>query len=143
MRSKSLDTAAAAAAPAAAAAAAAATACFWGCYTCLFWLSAYGLHTLHGLLTPRSVPAMQAHVCRHLQQEAKGCDYLVLWLDCDREGENICFEVMDNTVKQLNRVNGQQVFRARFSAITAPEIKAAMVRGDLQLAQQHTDRCLP
>ncbi|GIL45930.1 hypothetical protein Vafri_3041 [Volvox africanus] len=77
----------------------------------------------------------KAHVCEHLQREGRGCDALVLWLDCDREGENICFEVMDNVVPYMSRRGGggggggsqpQTVFRARFSAITAPEIRTAM-----------------
>lgn len=34
----------------------------------------------------------KAHIRRHLSLEARGCTYLVLWLDCDREGENICYE---------------------------------------------------
>lgn len=59
-------------------------------------------------------------ICKHLQHEAKGCDCVVLFLDCDKEGENICFEVMDNVVPYLNRGSGKQVYRARFSAVTAP-----------------------
>src|SRR5690348_3270647 len=57
----------------------------------------------------------KTHICKHLKKEAKGTDYLVLWLDCDREGENICFEVMDNTVQYMNHGPGQRIFRAKFS----------------------------
>ncbi|KAJ8949800.1 hypothetical protein NQ318_000498 [Aromia moschata] len=62
-----------------------------------------------------------------LVSEAKGCDNLVLWLDCDKEGENICFEVMGCVAQSMNgNVYSDNVtYRARFSAITEKDIKAA------------------
>ncbi|CDP10274.1 unnamed protein product [Coffea canephora] len=66
----------------------------------------------------------KAHICRHLSQEARGCGHLVLWLDCDREGENICFEVIESTGFHVN--DDRRVHRARFSSVTEKDISKAM-----------------
>ncbi|XP_062164854.1 DNA topoisomerase 3-beta isoform X2 [Alnus glutinosa] len=65
----------------------------------------------------------KAHICRHLSQEARGCGHLVLWLDCDREGENICFEVIECTGFHEPR---RRVYRARFSSVLDKDILKAM-----------------
>lgn len=74
------------------------------------------------------------HLCRHLQNESKGVDYLVLWLDCDREGENICFEVMENCVPKMKQPANQgkmsHVYRAKFSGIVRAPNEAFMQNSD-------------
>lgn len=64
------------------------------------------------------------HIVQHLQGEGRGIAYLVLWLDCDREGENICFEVID-AINEVQKLHPDQIFRAKFSAITDVDIKRA------------------
>ncbi|KAJ8675437.1 hypothetical protein QAD02_011223 [Eretmocerus hayati] len=62
-----------------------------------------------------------------LAKEGGYCDYLILWLDCDKEGENICFEVIQ-AVQQgsFKKLDPNDIWRAKFSAITDKDIKAAM-----------------
>ncbi len=38
-----------------------------------------------------------------LKRIAKGCDAILLWLDNDREGENISFEILDTIYSSLNQ----------------------------------------
>uniref|UniRef100_A0A670K2C4 DNA topoisomerase n=1 Tax=Podarcis muralis TaxID=64176 RepID=A0A670K2C4_PODMU len=56
------------------------------------------------------------NMVKFLQVEGRGCDCIVLWLDCDKEGENICFEVLDATVPVMNKPRGSErtVYRAKF-----------------------------
>lgn len=66
-----------------------------------------------------SIPNLR--ICDFLRSEGRGVDYLVLWLDCDKEGENICFEVINEVkpvMKQPRTPDVQTVFRAHFSSIT-------------------------
>ena len=57
-----------------------------------------------------------------LASESKGSDFLVLWLDCDKEGENICFEVIE-CVNESNKLKKSNILRAHFSSITDKDIR--------------------
>ncbi|KAL3911862.1 MAG: hypothetical protein SGILL_007117, partial [Bacillariaceae sp.] len=73
----------------------------------------------------------------HLRALAGECDHLVLWLDCDSEGENIAYEVMAVTrnamemkVSKSSTVLSKTeldrcIHRAQFSAITKEAIQDA------------------
>ncbi|CUV06108.1 unnamed protein product [Cryptosporidium hominis] len=62
-------------------------------------------------------------IADNLTYFSKISSYLILWLDCDREGENIAFEVLSIC---LNSNKNLITFRAHFSAITKFEINNAM-----------------
>lgn len=63
-----------------------------------------------------------AEIARCLAQLARAADWLVLWLDCDREGEAIAFEVLEVCRSANPRL---RVSRARFSALTAADLRRA------------------
>ena len=63
------------------------------------------------------------NIKKSLEKEVKGCKLLIIWTDCDREGENIGMEVVE-VCRAVNR--GIRVLRAKFSEITRPSIERAM-----------------
>ena len=62
---------------------------------------------------------------KHLSHLAKGKDVIVLWLDNDREGENICFEILDVIFDKLNSNPFRRIYRARFYSLVESEIRNA------------------
>jgi DNA topoisomerase-3 len=54
-----------------------------------------------------------------LIRESRASNVLVLWLDCDREGENITFEVIEICKKANPRL---EIYRAHFSAVIPREV---------------------
>ena len=70
----------------------------------------------------KSISENSKDVVNNIKEACKGVNKLILWLDCDREGEAIAFDVID-VCKEANR--NLTVFRARFSTVTAADIEHA------------------
>lgn len=70
------------------------------------------------------IPTSKA-LCKHIQVTGKNINVLLLWLDCDREGENICFEVIDNLKGALPYPRENYIFRAKFSSLANKDILEA------------------
>ena len=60
---------------------------------------------------------------RQLEGLARECQWVVLWLDCDREGEAIGFEVI-TVCKAVNR--NLRFLRARFSTVARADLLRAV-----------------
>ncbi|KAK3584994.1 hypothetical protein CHS0354_037368 [Potamilus streckersoni] len=67
-------------------------------------------------------PENYVDIKRTLEREIRGCSYLIIWTDCDREGENIGFEVIDVCKAVKPNI---PVYRAKFSEITPEAIARA------------------
>jgi DNA topoisomerase-3 len=64
------------------------------------------------------------NLAQNLTNLSRSSQGLILWLDCDREGEAIAYEVLEICQSVNPRL---QVFRAQFSAFTKRDIENAMI----------------
>ncbi|XP_072337326.1 DNA topoisomerase 3-alpha isoform X3 [Scyliorhinus torazame] len=78
--------------------------------------------TLFDAEVEKYCPENYVDIKRTLEREVRKCQALILWTDCDREGENIGFEIVH--VCKAVKPN-LQVLRARFSEITPRSIRQA------------------
>ena len=73
----------------------------------------------------KSVLPDKHDIVNNLKKAASRISMLVLWLDCDREGENIAYEVVTLVTQVVNLPNSA-IRRAHFSALTRVDIEHAV-----------------
>ncbi|KAH9278374.1 DNA topoisomerase 3-alpha [Echinococcus granulosus] len=74
---------------------------------------------------------------RTLEREIKNCSHLIIWTDCDREGENIGMEVVEVCQRVKSSIH---VSRARFSEITPVAITRAI--NNLTTLDEHVSQAV-
>lgn len=68
-------------------------------------------------------PEKNLPIVENLKSKAKECDKLILWTDCDREGEHIAFQIIDVCKSVKPEI---QIYRAIFSEINDLSAKKAI-----------------
>ena len=86
------------------------------------WHSCQPLALFHAPVE-KKVPSNMNNLKITLEREVRKSRVLIVWTDCDREGENIGFEVIEVCRKIKPNID---VYRARFSEITAASITRAV-----------------
>ena len=62
-------------------------------------------------------------LCKHIQLVSRKTDVLVLWTDMSSEGENICFQIIDNVKSNLPSPNEDYIFRAKYSSLASKDVQ--------------------
>ncbi|XP_063361845.1 DNA topoisomerase 3-alpha [Cydia amplana] len=68
-------------------------------------------------------PENYEKIKKTLEREVRSCQGLIIWTDCDREGENIGFEIIQVCTAIKNNL---QIYRAKFSEITGVSVTRAL-----------------
>ncbi|GAB1320611.1 DNA topoisomerase [Madurella fahalii] len=71
------------------------------------------------------IPTDNKHIAKNIEDQARRVSVLVIWTDCDREGEHIGSEIRDAARKGNSQI---QVKRARFSNVERAHILSAARR---------------
>ncbi|CAN8003268.1 unnamed protein product, partial [Ixodes hexagonus] len=86
------------------------------------WYSCSPVELFHAPVTRSCSDKNYEMIKQTLENEVRYCNILVIWTDCDREGENIGFQI----ISVCRRVKpGVRVYRARFSEITPQAVARA------------------
>ncbi|KAK7791153.1 hypothetical protein R5R35_013322 [Gryllus longicercus] len=86
------------------------------------WRSCNPLSLFDAPVVKQCIPGYE-DIKRTLEREIRKCSVLIIWTDCDREGESIGFEVIEvcKAVKPSIKI-----YRAKFSEITSQSVKRAL-----------------
>ncbi|KAL2022325.1 hypothetical protein VTK56DRAFT_5723 [Thermocarpiscus australiensis] len=71
------------------------------------------------------IPSENQHIAKNIEDQARRVSALVIWTDCDREGEHIGSEIRDAARKGNSQI---QIKRARFSNVERAHILSAARR---------------